>query len=96
MTQYTGQPLGYSNFTPGQVAVTSAAAQLPANKASEVVLSAPSTNTAPVFIGNSSGVTDSTGLSLSPGASITLKVANSNMLWVIAAAAQTLTYAVLV
>jgi hypothetical protein len=91
MTSYIN-PNGYSTMVTGQMSVSATIAQLPDNPASFVLLSAPSTNSADVFVGTA-GVTDSTGLAIPKGTSVLFPVLNTNMIYVIAVGAETLSFA---
>ena len=69
----------------GQQATTAAAVQLASNKvAHQVTLTARAGNAATLAIGGA-GVTLATGYPLAPGASVTLSVANTNLLYLIGA-----------
>lgn len=85
-------PPVYDSWNTGQLAVTSTATQVADRAgASLIILSAPSSNTAPVFIGPS-GVTTSTGIALSPGQSRQFYGPDLSRVYAIAAANQTLTW----
>lgn len=77
----------------GQQAVLATAAALPSNFLTRgISVEAKSTNTATIFVGGP-GVTTATGLELPAGAAVTLQVANSNVVYVIAVATgQTVTW----
>jgi len=96
MSQYTGLPLGFSNLAVGQVAMSGSAQQLPAAKASQIILTALKGNAHPVYIGVDDTLTDSTGLEIAAGNSVTLPVANLGMLWALGTANDALSYGVLV
>jgi len=96
MTQYTGLPLGFSNLSVGQAAMTGSAIQLPAAKSSQVILTALKANAHPVYIGVDDTLTDSTGLEIAAGNSVTLPLANLAVLWAIGSVGDSLAYGVLV
>jgi len=96
MSQYTGQPLGFSNLSVGQAAMTGSAFQLPAAKASQIILTALKGNSHPVYVGTDNTVSDSTALEVAPGNSVALPVANLGMLWAVGSVDDALAYAVLV
>jgi len=96
MSQFTGLPLGFSNLAVGQVAMSGSAQQLPAAKASQIILTALKGNAHPVYVGVDDTLTDSTGLEIAPGNSVALPVANLSMLWVLGSVGDSLSYAVLV
>jgi hypothetical protein len=73
---------GFSNLNSDQVTVTGEAVQFPDYPASEIIVTALKTNMDPIYIGPS-GVSDSTGLEVIPGASVTLHVGHTAMLWAI-------------
>jgi hypothetical protein len=77
----------------GQQAVTTTATALPSNYLTNgITVEAKSTNTAVIYVGGP-GITTTTGLELPAGAAVTLQVANSNAIYVIAAATgQTVTW----
>lgn len=74
----------------GQVSSGATATQLAAHALTSglVVLSCPTANTAPVYVGPT-GVTTTTGLPINPGQAVPFIVSNTNALFVISAAAQT-------
>jgi len=96
MTQYTGLPLGFSNLSVGQAAMTGSAFQLPAAKSSQVILTALKGNSHPIYIGVDDTVSDTTGLEIAPGNSAALAVANLAMLWVLGTVGDSLSYCELV
>jgi len=96
MSQYTGLPLGFSNLLVGQIAMSGSAQQLPANKSSQIILTALKANAHPIYVGTDDTVSDSTALEVAAGNSVTLPVANLSMLWVLGTADDFLSYAVLV
>jgi hypothetical protein len=95
----TGQALNTSampsatSLITGQKAVTATAAALPPNVLTRgITVEAKSTNTAVIYVGGP-GVTTSTGLELPAGAAVTLQVANSNAIYVVAVSTgQTVTW----
>jgi hypothetical protein len=75
----------YSN----QQTVTTSAAALPTKAlVNGIVITAPSTNSATIYVGPS-GVTTSTGYQLVPGTSISYGVSNLNAIYIISAASTT-------
>ena len=83
-------------FIHGQKAVTTSAAALDStpDRSCEngIRLIADPSNSAAIFIGNSSAVTTSTGFPLYAGREIVLPVPTSDLIFVIAASSQTLYY----
>ena len=80
---YQGQTPGgaVGAIVTGQVSVTGTQAQLPSHALTgAVTLSTPASNTGTIYIGLT-GVTTSTGFALAPGASISLPIANTNLLY---------------
>ena len=77
---------GHGQTAPfGAAAVQMHAAGTVAQKG--VIVKARSTNSGIVFVGNSNAVTVGTGFELEPGASVTLPITNSNLVWLIGSAA---------
>jgi hypothetical protein len=75
---------GYTTLISGQQSVTTGAVQLPSHAGSTLLLKADDANTAPIYIGFSSGLTTSNGYSLTKGYPILpLTVTNLNVIWVI-------------
>jgi hypothetical protein len=75
----------------GQVTLTGAAQQLPADACKSVTLENPSTN-AVVCVGHDNAVTLANGYRLQPGATWSLAIDNVNRIWVIGTAAQVISY----
>jgi hypothetical protein len=74
-----------STIQNGQQTVTTSAVALPTGALTQgVILESLSTNTVSIFIG-ASGVTTSTGIELLPGASTSVAVNNTNLIYVICA-----------
>ena len=96
MSQYTGLPLGFSNLSVGQAAMTGSAFQLPAAKSSQVILTALKANAHPIYVGRDGTLTDTTGLEIAPGNSVALPVANLGMLWAVGSVDDSLSYAIVV
>jgi hypothetical protein len=84
MAGATGTPVAGTIYN-GQKAVTASAAAIASSQAltQGVTIEALSTNAISVFVG-ANGVSDSTGIELPPGASITLPINNLNLAYVIA------------
>lgn len=74
-----------ATFSHGQATVGSASAiQLPSATAVKgVLVKSHSGNTGTIYVGNSSGVTTSTGFELGAGEAISLEVSNANLIWLI-------------
>jgi len=96
MSQFTGLPLGFSNLAVGQVAMSGSAQQLPAAKASQIILTALKANAHPIYVGTDDTVSDSTALEVAPGNSVALPVANLGMLWAVGSVDDSLSYAIVV
>lgn len=86
-----GLPTGFSNLNTAQATMTGSAVQLADFPASEVVLTAHESNVGAIYIGPS-GVLESSGLELAPGASVTLHIAHTGMLHAIGTNGDVLTY----
>ena len=68
----------------GQQTATATAAALPSHALNDTVtISAPATNLVVVYVGPA-GITSSTGYPLAAGASITLPVSNTNLVYILA------------
>jgi hypothetical protein len=87
-----GLPHGFSNLNSSQATMTGEAVQLPTFPASEITLTALKGNMDPLYVG-SSGVTESSGLEIAPGNSLTLHVASTAMVWAIGASGDKLSFA---
>ena len=96
MSQYTGLPLGFSNLSVGQAAMTGSAFQLPAAKSSQIILTALKANAHPIYIAVDNSASDGTGLEIAPGNSVALPLANLAVLWAIGSVDDSLAYAILV
>jgi hypothetical protein len=72
--------------------MTGSAVQITDALASEVILTALKANLDPLYVGPS-GVTDTTGLEIAPGSSITLHVGHVGMLWAIGNSGDKLSFA---
>lgn len=69
----------------GQSTIGLSAVQLSSNSLKQgVVIKASSSNTGIVYIGNSSGVTTSSGFELGAGESVTIPINNTNLVYLIA------------
>lgn len=76
------------NFILFQETVSASAQQLPSNQIfNNVILSAKSTNTGVVYIGNSSAVSSTSGFPLEKGTSVSIKVDNLNQIFFVGTAA---------
>jgi hypothetical protein len=78
------QPAGFASIVALQQAVTATAAALPSNSMHGFCVKALPANTLTIYVGPS-GVTTSTGYPLAGGDSICYQVANTNLVYVIAA-----------
>lgn len=74
-----------------QYTVTAPATALASNQVfNTVTFTAKSTNTGIVYLGFSSGVTSSNGYALEKGTSVTLRIANTNQVFVVGTASDVL------
>lgn len=76
-----------SSFAHAQTSIGTSAVQLASNTSTKgVLVKAKSTNTGIIYVGNSSGVTSSTGFELLAGEAVFVPVDNSNKVYCIASA----------
>jgi len=76
-----------TSFAHNQTSVGTSAVQLASNTSTKgVLVKAKSTNTGIIYVGNSSGVTSSTGFELLAGEAVLVPVNNSNLIYCIASA----------
>jgi hypothetical protein len=87
-------PVGFPTIVSGQITMTGAAIQLPANNSSVVVLTNSAASAHSIFIGPS-GVTETTGLEIPKGASVPLPISNTAALFAIGTADDVLSFAAL-
>lgn len=75
----------------GQVTLTGAAQQFPAEACKSITIESPSTN-AVVAIGHDNAVTLLNGYRLRPGATVSMDIDNANRVWVIGTLGQIVSY----
>lgn len=80
------QSIGSSSLTNGQVTVGTSSVGLSSAACRKITIKANDSNTANIYIGNSS-VSTANGLILGPGESIGLEVTNANLIFLISSAA---------